>query len=93
MSVTAYKMLKAPINQIDRLVGDAITDGWQPFGSPIMLFPQSMEVYQAVVKGMPATGFDTAIEADATSGLVAADNIQDLAIALSARIKALEDLT
>lgn len=34
---------------------------------------------------------DTSVEADAASGLAAAANLQDLAIALSNRIKALED--
>lgn len=41
---------------------------------------------------MPPSAHDHAVEADEDSGLVAASTIQALAIALSTRIKALEDL-
>ena len=41
---------------------------------------------------MPPSAHDHAVEADVESGLAAASTIQALAIALSARIKALEDL-
>ena len=41
---------------------------------------------------MPPSAHDHEVEADVDSGLAAASTIQALAIALSARIKALEDL-
>jgi hypothetical protein len=41
---------------------------------------------------MPPSAHDHAVEADETSALVAASTIQELAVALSTRIKALEDL-
>ena len=41
---------------------------------------------------MPPSAHDHAVIADAASALLAASTIQDLAVALSARIKALEDL-
>jgi hypothetical protein len=41
---------------------------------------------------MPPSAHDHAVVADATSDLAAASTIQELAVALSARIKALEDL-
>lgn len=41
---------------------------------------------------MPPSLHDHAVEADETSALVAASTIQELAVALSTRIKALEDL-
>src|SRR5690554_3052207 len=46
---------------------------------------------QAALDGKAATSHDHAVEADVDSGLEAAADIQALAIALSARIKALED--
>ena len=43
------------------------------------------------IDGLPVDAANTSVEADATSDLAAAADIQELAEALSARIKALED--
>lgn len=48
------------------------------------------EVLQDIIEFLP-DGFDQAVEADVDSGLDAAANLQELAEALSARIKVLED--
>lgn len=56
MAYTNYKMIKAPINQIEALIATAIAEGWQPFGGPFVVFPADREIYQAVVKGTPDSG-------------------------------------
>ncbi|EMB2838879.1 DUF1737 domain-containing protein [Pseudomonas aeruginosa] len=33
MAYTAYRVLKAPIDQIERFMTEAIADGWQPLGA------------------------------------------------------------
>ena len=147
MAYTGYRVLKAPIDQIETLMNDLIGDGWQPLGAPTLTYPNSNMVYQAIVQGTPdggggsgpvtivvnditdatdtgkavllaedsaaarsAIGAGTsslalgssasqasagnhnhAVTADAGSGLAAAANIQALAVALSTRIKVLED--
>lgn len=145
MAVTAYRMIKLPIDQIERFMTEFIADGWQPYGAPLLLQTDDKAVYQAIVKGAPdgggapgdvsieditdasavgksllgaadaaaartAIGAGTsslalgtsgttaaagnhnhAITADTGSGLAAAANIQELAVALSSRIKVLED--
>lgn len=53
MAYTAYRVLKAPIDQIERFMTEAIADGWQPLGAPILLYPDDKAVYQALVKGTP----------------------------------------
>lgn len=140
-TTTDYKLIRAPINQIDKFVNLAIKDGWQPIGTIAQSFSNA---FQAVKKGDAATGEvgpkgdkgeqglkgdpgpkgdkgevgpkgdrgepgingvdgakgakgDTgatpslAVTEDETSGLAAAANLQALAEALSARIKAIED--
>ena len=145
MAYTAYRMLKVPVVQIEKFMAEAIAEGWQPFGPPIMQYPASDHVLQAIVQGTPEGGggpttitsegisdasetgksvltaedaaaarlaigagtssvvigsggsqaaagnHDHSITADAGSGLAAAANLQALAVALSTRIKALED--
>lgn len=51
MSVTEYRVLKAPIAQVERLMAEAISDGWQPLGAPFAQFPDSTSLYQALIKG------------------------------------------
>ncbi|EKG0328519.1 DUF1737 domain-containing protein [Pseudomonas aeruginosa] len=53
MAYTAYRVLKAPIDQIERFMTEAIADGWQPLGAPILFYPDDKAVYQALVKGTP----------------------------------------
>ncbi|MDM4786264.1 hypothetical protein [Pseudomonas aeruginosa] len=53
MAYTAYRVLKAPIDQIERFMTEAIADGWQPLRAPILLYPDDKAVYQALVKGTP----------------------------------------
>lgn len=144
MAYTGYKVLKAPIDQIETIMNDLIGDGWQPLGAPTLTYPNSNMVYQAIVQGTPdggdpvtivvnditdatdtgkavlladdeeaaraAIGAGTsslalgsgatqasagnhnhAVTADVGSGLAEAANIQELAVAMSARIKVLED--
>lgn len=56
MAYTAYRVLKAPLNQIDQLMAAAIAEGWQPLGAPIMQEPQTGTLYQALVQGTPDGG-------------------------------------
>lgn len=146
MAITAYRMIKVPIDQIERFMTEFIADGWQPYGAPLLLSTDDKAVYQAIVKGVPDGGggapatisieditdasaigkgvlgavdqdaaraaigagtsnlalgqsastaaagdHDHAVTADAGSGLAEAANIQALAVALSSRIKLLED--
>lgn len=154
MAYTGYRVLRAPIDQIETMMDELIGDGWQPLGAPTLTYPNSNMVYQAIVQGTPdggggghgggggpvtivvnditdatdtgkavlladdeeaaraAIGAGTgnsnlalgttastasagdhnhAVTADAGSGLAAAANIQALAVALSTRIKVLED--
>lgn len=51
MSVTAYRVLRAPINQMESLMTEALAGGWQPLGSPFAQYPDSAVVYQALIKG------------------------------------------
>lgn len=158
-TTTDYKVVRAPIGQLDKFVSLAISDGWQPVGTMAQSFS---EAFQAMKKGTGTTGEigpkgdkgdqglkgdagpkgdtgpkgdkgeaglkgatgepgtdgtdgakgdagakgakgdtgpkgDTgatpslAVTADEASGLAAAANLQVLAEALSARIKAIED--
>ncbi|HEJ6419606.1 TPA: DUF1737 domain-containing protein [Pseudomonas aeruginosa] len=73
MAYTAYRVLKAPIDQIERFMTEAIADGWQPLGAPILLYPDDKAVYQALVKGTPdgsGTGPVTIVVEDITDASV-----------------------
>lgn len=52
-TTTDYKLIRAPINQIDKFVNLAIKDGWQPIGTIAQSFSNA---FQAVKKGDAATG-------------------------------------
>lgn len=56
MAYTAYRMLKVPVAQIEKFMAEAIAEGWQPFGPPIMQYPASDHVLQAIVQGTPEGG-------------------------------------
>lgn len=131
-TTTDYKVVRAPINQLDKFVNLAINNGWQPVGTVARF---ASEAFQAMKKGTGtsgevgpkgdkgdkgepgANGIDgakgakgdagaigpkgdkgeigatpsLAVTADEPSGLASAANLQSLAKALSARIKAIED--
>lgn len=54
MAITAYRVFTmSSMASLDTLVSDAIADGWQPYGSPI-LGPNGLS--QAVIKGTPEGG-------------------------------------
>lgn len=56
MAYTAYRVLRAPIDQIEGLMAELIAAGWQPIGAPAMTAPDTNMIYQAVVKGTPDGG-------------------------------------
>lgn len=56
MAYTAYRVLRAPIDQIEELMTELIAAGWQPIGAPAMTAPDTNMIYQAVVKGTPDGG-------------------------------------
>ena len=56
MAVTGYRVLKAPIDQIERFMAEAIADGWQPLGAPLILPSSDKDVHQAIIKGTPDGG-------------------------------------
>lgn len=92
MAYTNYKIVQAPLDQAEAVVAASIADGWQPLGAPVMFWPQDKVVYQAMVKGQPDNFPGTiTIDADATTGLLAAGSVQELAEQLAGRIKAVED--
>ena len=56
MNVSKYKLVAAPLNELENQVNQLIEAGWQPFGAPFLLqakpddltLQQNM-VYQAMV--------------------------------------------
>lgn len=56
MAYTGYRVLKAPIDQIETMMDELIGDGWQPLGAPTLTYPNSNMVYQAIVQGTPDGG-------------------------------------
>lgn len=95
MAFTHYKLLTAHKKHLAAEVMAAIGDGWQPLGGPVPDRSEPDVFTQAVTKGaVPGAALedhDHAIEADAASGLTAAETLQEAFVALSARVKLLED--
>ena len=56
MAYTAYRVLRAPIDQIEELMTELIAAGWQPIGAPAMTAPDTNMIYQAIAKGTPDGG-------------------------------------
>lgn len=56
MAITAYKVLKSSIENLEDQVNEAITEGWQPYGNPLSKSPQSYIVFQVLIKGVPDGG-------------------------------------
>lgn len=56
MAITAYKVLRSPIEELEEQVNLAITEGWQPYGNPLSKSPQSYVVFQVLIKGTPDGG-------------------------------------
>ena len=56
MAYTAYRVLRAPVDQIEGLMAELIAAGWQPIGAPAMTAPDTNMIYQAIVKGTPDGG-------------------------------------
>lgn len=56
MAITEYRLVHAPMNQIDTIIAARIAEGFQPFGPPfaVALYPD--EVVQVVIKGTPDGG-------------------------------------
>ncbi|SEF28542.1 hypothetical protein ABL840_26630 [Variovorax sp. NFACC27] len=56
MAITEYRLVHAPMNQIDTIMAARIAEGFQPFGPPfaVALYPD--EVVQVVIKGTPDGG-------------------------------------
>jgi hypothetical protein len=51
MPITDYKVLRAPLDQIELIVSQAIEAGWQPYGAPVGVKTNSSELAQIVIKG------------------------------------------
>ena len=56
MNVSKYKLVAAPLNQIEDQVNQLIEAGWQPFGAPFLLAAKADDltlqqkiIYQAMV--------------------------------------------
>lgn len=74
------------------LVGAAETASWDTMtGKPVVIAAGADKATARTAIDAADVAHDHAIDADAASGLAAAANLQELAEALSARIKALED--
>ena len=61
MNVNKYKLVAAPLNEIENQVNQLIAEGWQPFGAPFLLTAkpddltlQQNMLYQAMVHAAQA---------------------------------------
>lgn len=53
-AVTAYKVVKCPVGS--NFVAQQIAAGWQPFGAPLMLGPNTGAIFQVLIQGEAAGG-------------------------------------
>ena len=51
MAITQYKVVKAPVQDAERVIGEWLAKGWQPLGAPVMVEPNSATIFQAMTIG------------------------------------------
>lgn len=51
MAITQYKVVKAPVQDAERVIGEWLAKGWQPLGAPVMVEPNSSSIFQAMTIG------------------------------------------
>lgn len=70
MAITQYKIVKAPVNDAEAVIGEWLSNGWQPLGAPVMVEPNSNTIHQAMTKGSAEGSFTE------FSGLISAAQTQ-----------------
>ena len=83
-----FSRVKELIDAVNALSGGGISVSWDDVSDKPATYPPTIGTSATTAS---AGNHNHAVTADAGSGLAAAANIQALAVALSTRIKALED--
>ena len=51
MAITQYKVVKAPVQDAESVIGEWLAKGWQPLGAPVIVEPNSSSIFQAMTIG------------------------------------------
>ena len=51
MAITQYKVVKAPVQDAESVIGEWLAKGWQPLGAPVMVETNSSSIFQAMTIG------------------------------------------
>ena len=51
MAITQYKVVKAPVQDAESVIGEWLAKGWQPLGAPVMVESNSSSIFQAMTIG------------------------------------------